>query len=146
MLQFYISTWSFTLHLSVNETVSLLKPHEPTSARFRLVFCSFLTFLSLHRFRTVRPLLRVEWVKWVSEVTQSCPTLCNPVDCSPPGSSIHGILQARILEWVAISMLQVRLWLKGMLNLIWSSIQTTETFSTWARRLTVFISYHLQVH
>ena len=36
-------------------------------------------------------------------VIQSCPTLCNPVDCSPPGSSVHGILQARILEWVAIS-------------------------------------------
>ena len=35
--------------------------------------------------------------------TQSCPTLCDPMDCSPPGSSIHGILQARILEWVAIS-------------------------------------------
>ena len=34
---------------------------------------------------------------------QSCPTLCNHMDCSPPGSSIHGILQARILEWVAIS-------------------------------------------
>ena len=41
-------------------------------------------------------------VKW-SEVAQSCPTLCDPVGCSPPGSSTHGILQARILEWVAIS-------------------------------------------
>ena len=41
-------------------------------------------------------------VKW-SEVAQSCPTLCNPMDCSPPGSPIHGILQARTLEWVAIS-------------------------------------------
>ena len=38
-----------------------------------------------------------------SEVVQSCLILCDPVDCSPPGSSIHGILQARILEWVAIS-------------------------------------------
>ena len=38
-----------------------------------------------------------------SEVAQSCLTLCGPVDCSPPGSSIHGVLQARILEWVAIS-------------------------------------------
>ena len=38
-----------------------------------------------------------------SEVVQSCLTLCNPVDCSLPGSSIHGILQARILELVAIS-------------------------------------------
>ena len=38
-----------------------------------------------------------------SEVAQSCLTLCNPVDCSLPGSSVHGILQARILEWVTIS-------------------------------------------
>ena len=38
-----------------------------------------------------------------SEVAQSCPTLCVPMDCSSPGSSVHGILQARILEWVAIS-------------------------------------------
>ena len=37
-----------------------------------------------------------------SEVTQSCPTLCNPMDCSPPGSSIHGVFQARVLEWGAI--------------------------------------------
>ena len=35
-------------------------------------------------------------------VAQSCPTLCNPVDCSPLGSSFHGISQARILEWVVI--------------------------------------------
>ena len=38
-----------------------------------------------------------------SEVAQSCLTLWNPMDCSPAGSSVHGILQARILEWVAIS-------------------------------------------
>ena len=38
-----------------------------------------------------------------SEVAQSCPTLCDPMDCSPPGSSVHGILQTRTLEWVAIS-------------------------------------------
>ena len=37
-----------------------------------------------------------------SEFAQSCPTLCDPMDCSLPGSSIHGVLQARILEWVAI--------------------------------------------
>ena len=33
---------------------------------------------------------------------QSCPTLCNTMDCSPPGPSVHGILQARILQWVAV--------------------------------------------
>ena len=35
-------------------------------------------------------------------VTQSCPTHCDPLDCSPPGSCVHGVLQARILEWVAM--------------------------------------------
>ena len=39
-----------------------------------------------------------------SEVAQSCPTLCNPMNYSLPGSSIHGIFQARVLEWVAISL------------------------------------------
>ena len=38
-----------------------------------------------------------------SEVAQSCPTLSDPMDCSLPGSSIHGIFQARVLEWVAIA-------------------------------------------
>ena len=41
--------------------------------------------------------------KWVSEVAQSCPTLCNPMNCSLPGSSVHGIFQGRRLQWVAIS-------------------------------------------
>ena len=35
-------------------------------------------------------------------VAQSCPTVCNHTDCSPPGSFVHGILQARLLEWVAM--------------------------------------------
>ena len=39
-------------------------------------------------------------------VSQSCLTLCDPMDCSPRGSSVHGISQARILEWVAIFFLQ----------------------------------------
>ena len=42
-------------------------------------------------------------VKSESEVTQSCPTLCDPMDCCPPDSSVHGILQARVLEWGAIA-------------------------------------------
>ena len=42
-------------------------------------------------------------VKSESEAVQSCPTLSDPMDCSPPGSSIHGIFQARVLEWGAIA-------------------------------------------
>ena len=42
-------------------------------------------------------------VKSESEVAQSCPTLCDPINGSPPGSSVHGIFQARVLEWGAIA-------------------------------------------
>ena len=38
-----------------------------------------------------------------SKAAQLCSTLCDPMDCSPPGSSLHGIFQARLLEWAAIS-------------------------------------------
>ena len=48
-------------------------------------------------------LLQCMKVKRESEVTQSCPSLSDPMDCSPPGSSIHGIFQARVLEWGAIA-------------------------------------------
>ena len=50
-------------------------------------------------------LLQCMKVKSESEVAQSCLTLRNPMDCSPPGSSIHGIFQARVLEWGAIAFL-----------------------------------------
>ena len=50
-----------------------------------------------------QPKKKKKRLKKESEVSQSCPALCYPLDCSPPGSSIHGIFQARVLEWVAIS-------------------------------------------
>ena len=45
----------------------------------------------------------IKYAESESEVAQSCPTLCDPMDCSLSGSSIHGIFQARVLEWIAIS-------------------------------------------
>ena len=55
-------------------------------------------------------------VKSESEVTQSCPTLSDPMDCSLPGSSVHGIFQARVLEWGAIAF--------SVTGLTWSNIMT----------------------
>ena len=60
-------------------------------------------------------------VKSESEVSQSCPPLRNPMDCSPPGSSVHGIFQARVLEWGAIAFsnivpLEVVILVKGHLE------------------------------
>ena len=52
-------------------------------------------------------LLQCMKVKSKSEVTQSCPTLRDPMDCSLPGSSVHGIFQARVLEWVATAFSEI---------------------------------------
>ena len=61
-------------------------------------------------------LLQCMKVKSENEVAQSCPTLSDPVDCSLPGSSVHGIFQARVLEWGAIAFSAQNLWdaIKGM--------------------------------
>ena len=67
-------------------------------------------------------------VKW-SEVAQSCPTLCNPMDCSLTGSSIHGIFQARVLEWVTISLSRVS---SRPRDWTWVSRIVHRRFTVWA--------------
>ena len=66
-------------------------------------------------------LLQCMKVKNESQVAQSCLTLCGPMDCSLPGSSVHGIFQARVLEWgaIAFSIFWCRLVLKSLLDLLW---------------------------
>ena len=61
-------------------------------------------------------LLQCRKVKSESEVTQLCPTLSDPMDCSLPGSSIHGIFQARVLEWGAIAFSELILIIPKLLN------------------------------
>ena len=62
-------------------------------------------------------LLQCMKVKTESEVAQSCPTLSDPMDCSLPGSSIHGIFQARVLEWGAIAFSKITYYGKDQLFL-----------------------------
>ena len=52
---------------------------------------------------TIEPMLTATAAAAAAKSLQSCPTLCDPIDRSPPGSPVPGILQARTLEWVAIS-------------------------------------------
>ena len=63
-------------------------------------------------------LLQCMKVKSESEVAQSCPTLRDPMDCRPPGSSVHGIFQARVLEWVAIAFSESNIKLNYLLLLL----------------------------
>ena len=64
-------------------------------------------------------------------VAQSCPTLCNPMDYSPPGSSVHGILQERILEWVAFPFSRGSSWPRDQ---TWVSCIAGRFFTIWASR------------
>ena len=101
-------------HLTLKPCLTLLKPH---GLEVKLVLL-FPCYSQEHILRSLAPkelfplgyLLRIYMLYSVyvcvcmpAKSLQSCTTLCNPMDCSPPVSLVHGVLQARILEWVAIS-------------------------------------------
>ena len=96
------------ISLSITNSRSSPKPMsiESVMPSNHLILCrSFLLLPSI--FPLFLILLLFNLYENESEVTQSSPTLCDPVDCSLPGFSIHGIFQARVPEWVAISFSRV---------------------------------------
>jgi len=81
-------------------------------------------------------------LKWKWKSLQSCPTLCDPMDYSPPGPSVHGILQARILEWVAMpfSISLMRHWYISLTTTtmhlpVWNILVSTDTWDLFLRGL-----------
>ena len=72
-----------------------------------------------------------QWWQLCVLVAQSCLTLCNPLDCSPPGSPVPGILQARILEWVAIPFSRGSSWPRDWTCISWTA---GRFFMIWATR------------
>ena len=105
-----LNIWKFTVHI-------LLKPYCCCCCLVALVVFDSVRPQRWQRSRLPRPwdspgkntgvgchfLPQCMKVKSGSEVAQLCPTLCDPMDCSLPGSSVHGIFQARVLEWGAIA-------------------------------------------
>ena len=75
--------------------------------------------------------LYARWKEKKSEVAQSCPALCDPMDCSPPGSSVHGIFQAIVLEWIAISFSRGSSWPRDQTQV---SRIIDRCFTIWATR------------
>ena len=78
--------------------------------------------------------------KWRKKVlvSQSCLTLCEPMDCSPSGSSVHGIVQARILDRVAISFSRGSSWFRDQTQI---SCIAGRFFTVWATRLQILQSF-----
>ena len=83
-------------------------------------------------------------VKSESEVTQSCPTPSDPMDCSLPGSSIHGIFQARVLEWGAIAFSDFSFLL--LLLSCFSRVQLCATPETAAHQAPPSLGFSRQEH
>ena len=72
--------------------------------KFKILFFSIIEYKLLYTTIYVKKNMQVYMHVCIpTKLLQSCPALCDPVDYSPPGSSVHGVLQARILEWIAIS-------------------------------------------
>ena len=90
---FYTHTWKLQImQVKINENLKK-QWRDMTHSQITRLSVSTSGFLTLiHKFHM-----------HACSVTQSCPTLCDPMNCSPPGSSVHVIRQARILEWAAIS-------------------------------------------
>ena len=65
-------------------------------------------------------------------MAQACPTLCDPLDCSLTGSSVHSIFQTRILEWVAVSFSRGSPWPRNQTHISWVSCTARRFFTTWA--------------
>ena len=93
--------------------------------------------LDCKEIQPVHPKGNQSWIfigKKENEVTQSCPTLWDPMDCSPPGSSVHRILQARTLEWGAISFSRRSFQPRNRTQV---SVIAGRFFTNWAKRKAV---------
>ena len=109
---FWKSSSSFLLHLKYGISESLCQPtwefpHLWVSYNEVLhYYCLNLFHLDLLLLEAKHiltdPVLSGSLLSVCAQSLQLCPTLCYPLDCSPPGSSVHGVLQARILEWVVL--------------------------------------------
>ena len=101
------------------------------------------SFIPLHPCQCLLPLCACGH----AQPLQSCLTLCHPLDCSPPGSSIHGILQARILQWVAMPSSRGFSWPKGQTLRI-SYVSSTGKFftpgATWDAPLNLFTVFKMR--
>ena len=97
---------------------------------FNFIYCIIHYILTLFYF-----FYQCMKVKRESEVAQSCPSLCDPMDCSLPGSSVHGIFQARVLEWGAIAFSHIHTTVFKINNQPGSTVQHRELCSIFCNNL-----------
>ena len=95
-IQFFATLWA----VAHQAPLSIDSPGKNTGVACHALLQGNLPDLRIQPVSLTSPALAGGFFTTISEVAQSCPTLCDPMNCSLPGSSIHGIFQARVLEWV----------------------------------------------
>ena len=109
---------------------------KPVPCERRRSFIRIWDFRNFYSLLKALPPLLMKW-KWKVHVlvAQLCPTVCDPMVCGPPGYSVHGILQARILEWVAMPFSRGSSWSRDR---AWVPCIASRFFTIWAVK-----EYHL---
>ena len=119
---FVFKGWLINFLSEWYQTVWYGKMETPWQVWVKLSSKSEFVLTDLGRWEVIVKLLGFQGACLCAKSNQLCLTLCNPMDCSPPGSSVHGILQARILEWVAMSFFRESSWPRNwtcMSNVSW---------------------------
>ena len=91
--------------IQYKEKIQVLGPNSNTLENFGIITLKFKTTTIKHKttmLRVLKAKCGQHAMLCYAKSLQSCPTLCDPMDCSLPGSSVHGIFQARVLKWGAI--------------------------------------------
>ena len=118
----------FIIRLELVVSLLLLMLHNPQFDLIALPLTVWQTPSILDILREISVPLDGTWQMYVCSVVQSCPTFCDTLDYSPPGSSAHGIFQSRILEWVATSYSRGSSWSRDWVCLHSSSITSVTSF------------------
>ena len=114
-----------------------------------LCFIQRTRFFSPLQSSNFKPLWKCICISVLCSVALLCLTLCNTLDCSPPGSSVHGIFQPRILEWVAISSSRRSSWPRNWAQVSWSSCigrQILYHWVTWEASVLLKIDFILSFY
>ena len=139
----YQTTWpaSWEICMQIRRQQLELDMEQQTDSKtgkeyIKAVYChpAYLTYMQSTSWETLgwmKHKLELRLKESESEVTQSCPTLCDPMDCSLSGSSVHGIFQARVLERIAISFSRGS---SQPRNQTWVSHFAGRCFTIWATR------------
>ena len=132
--------WRFPCYWQVGKNSNDVREKPHFFPNFSLIVRVHFYGITFSQFTLFCPILLFKLVKRESASRSACPILCDPMDCNPQGSSVHGNLQARILEWVAVPFSKGSSWPRAQTGI---SCIAGGFFTIW---VTIQVIYDLKLH